>query len=96
MRTSHGQSSGIPVGAADWRIPALLDRALATYVDWHRTTAAVADTYARWSAAPAVEHAVRYAAYMAALDQEQAAAAVHGDSISELRRWLRDSGCDRG
>lgn len=72
----------------------LVDRTLATYVEWRQTTDAVTDTYGRWCVAPAVEEAPRFAAYLAALDQEQAAAGVYAESISELERRLLDS--DRG
>ena len=37
-----------------------------------------------------------FAAYIAALDQEQTAAAMYAESISELERWLPDSDPDRG
>ena len=37
-----------------------------------------------------------FAAYIAALDQEQTAAAMCAESISELERWLPDSDPDRG
>ncbi len=76
---------------AAWPIPALVDHVLATYVEWRQTTDAVADTYGRWCVAPAVEEAARFAAYLAALDQEQTAAGVYAESISELERrlWTR-------
>lgn len=37
-----------------------------------------------------------FAAYTAALDQEQTAAAMYAESIGELERWLPDSDPDRG
>ena len=37
-----------------------------------------------------------FAAYIAALDQEQTAAAMYAESISELERRLPDSDPDRG
>ena len=77
-----------------WPIPSLIDRVLDTYVEWREATDAVAYTYGRWSVAPASEEARRFAAYMAALDQEQTAAGICAESISELERWLPDS--DRG
>jgi hypothetical protein len=64
-------------------------------VEWRETTDAVADTYGRWCLAPAVEEAAPFAAYLAALDQEQAAAGAYAASISELERPLRDSDSDR-
>jgi hypothetical protein len=43
-----------------------------------------------------MEEAVRVAAYLAALDQEQTAAPAYAESISELARPLPDSDPDRG
>lgn len=80
---------------AAWPIPALVDRALATYVEWRETKDAVADTYAWWCVAPGGEAAARFAAYLAALDQEQAAAGVYAESINELERRLSDSDSDQ-
>jgi hypothetical protein len=67
---------------------------LYTHIEWHETTDAAADSYRRRCAAPAVEEAARFAAYLAALDQEQSAAGVYAGSMSELERRLPDS--DRG
>jgi hypothetical protein len=50
----------------------------------------------RWCAAPASEEAARFAAYMAALDQEQTAAGMCAESISEFERSLPDWDPDRG
>ena len=68
---------------------------LATYVEWREATHAVADTYERWCLTPASE-TPRFAAYMAALDQEQSAAGVYAESISELERPMPASDPDRG
>ncbi|HTU84180.1 MAG TPA: hypothetical protein VMF57_01325 [Solirubrobacteraceae bacterium] len=91
MRASHRQTRGIDVGTAAWPIPALVDNALAMYVEWREATDTVADTYGRWCIAPAGEEAPRFAAYMAALDQEQTAAGMYAGSIKELERWLPDT-----
>jgi hypothetical protein len=69
---------------------------LATYVEWRETTDAVADTYEGWSVALAMQEAVRFAAYAAALEKERTAAAVYAKSISELERWLPDPDPGRG
>jgi hypothetical protein len=79
------------VDTAAWPIMALVDRMLATYVEWRETTDTVGYTYGRWCVAPTSEEARRFAAYMAALDQEETAAAVYAESISVLERWLPDS-----
>jgi hypothetical protein len=57
---------------------------------------AVAATYGRWCAAPTGEGAPRFAAYVAALDREEAAAAMCAESIIVLKRRLRDLDSDRG
>jgi hypothetical protein len=75
---------------APWPIPALVDRVLVRYVEWRETTGTVADTYGRFCAAQRCDVAPRFAAYMAALDQEQTAAGTYAESISELERRLRD------
>ena len=56
-----------------------------------RPTNAVADTYVPWRVAPAFDEGPRFAAYVAALDQEQTAAGIDAGSISELERRLWDS-----
>jgi hypothetical protein len=48
-----------------------LDDLLDGYVDWRESARAVADAYARWSFASGPERALRFAAYIATLDQEQ-------------------------
>jgi len=55
----------------------------------------VAERYRRWCVAPAVEGATRFAVYLAALDQEQAAAGVHAEVINELEPRLPDSDPDQ-
>jgi hypothetical protein len=96
MRHSQRQSRRIRLDAAAWPIPALVDRVLDMYVDWRETTNSVANTYRWWCLAPAVEEAARFAAYLAALDQEQTAAGVYAESITELERWLWGSDPARG
>ena len=91
MPTSQPQDRDIRVDLAAWPIPGLIDRVLGTHIEWHETTDAVAESYRRWCAAPAVEETARFAAYLAALDQEQTAAGVYANSLSELERWLPDS-----
>jgi hypothetical protein len=91
MRTSPRRSGGIRVDTAAWPVPALIDQALAAYIDWREATRAVTDSYDRWCTAAAIENTARFAAYGAALDQEQTAAGAYADSISELERWLPDS-----
>ena len=76
MRASQRRARRIRVNTAAWPIPALVDRVLATYVEWRETTDAVADTHGRSCVAPTGEQAPRFAAYTAAFDQEETAAAI--------------------
>jgi hypothetical protein len=95
MPASQRRARRIRVDTAPWPIPALVDRVLDTYVEWREATYAVADTYGRWRVAPKGEEVPRFAAYMAALDQEETAAAVYAQSIDVLGRRLPDPGGSR-
>lgn len=90
MRASRRRARRIRVDTAPWPIPALVDRMFVTHVEWRETTYAMADTYGRWCVAPADERAMRFASYIAAVDQEETAAGVYAASIMELERWLPD------
>jgi hypothetical protein len=81
-------SPGVRVGALAPPAEALVDEALATYMDWRDDERGVADAYARWCEAPGAEESLRFGAYAAALDQEQAAARDYAESIDALARWL--------
>ena len=63
----------------------LVDELLARYVEWREDAAAVADAHGRWRAAPAAERAVAFAAYRAAVDQEESAAAAYAAAVDALR-----------
>jgi hypothetical protein len=63
----------------------LVDHMLDTYVEWREHAGIVTDACARWCLASAKERTLRFAAYLAALDQEQAAASGHRDAVAELR-----------
>ena len=58
-------------------------------MECRETPVAVPHRYGRYRVASAVEEAVRFAAYVAALDREDG---MFAESISELRRRLPDSG----
>jgi hypothetical protein len=66
----------------------LLDEALERYLDWRTESQAVDEAYAVWSRASAGEGALPFAAYGAALDREQRAAAAHGSVIDRVERLL--------
>ena len=88
MRSSSNQSNSIRVDIAPWLVPALVDDVLVMYWSWRESADAAADEYANWSGSPAAETDARFAAYTAAVDQEQAAANAYAEAVSELKRWL--------
>jgi hypothetical protein len=59
---------------------------LAYYMVWRSDAAAVADAYRVWRGAPAGQEVARSAAYMAALDKEEAAAARYAMAAKNLNR----------
>lgn len=61
---------------------------LAYYIDWRNAAAAVADAYRVWRRAPAAQAAVHFAAYVAALDKEEAAAARYAMVVTNSGRAL--------
>ena len=65
---------------------ALIDEAMERYVEWREECAAVEDAYTNWSSARAGEAQLPYAAYGAALDREQSAAALYGRALVRLER----------
>ena len=85
MRVSLPQSSRTGGDARAWPAAAVVDEMLAMYVEWRERADTVADAYGRWCAAPPEERTVRFAAYLATLDQEQATASGYADTISDLR-----------
>jgi hypothetical protein len=64
----------------------LVDEMLAYYIEWRHQEAEVAGAYDQWSSAPADERALWFSAYIAALDQEQAAAARYAIVAGEVER----------
>ena len=65
-----------------------IDQAMERYVEWREECLAVEDAYTNWSSAPAGEAELPYAAYGAALDREQSAAAAYCRAIVCLERLL--------
>jgi hypothetical protein len=80
-----------------WPPVDLMDKVVFTYVDWCEDAAAASDAYARWSEAPTGEEDLCFAAYCAALDQEQSAAASYALALEDLNRAMRsaDAALDR-
>jgi hypothetical protein len=59
---------------------------LAYYMDWRADATAAADAYRVWQGAPSAREAAHFAAYMAALDKEEAAAARYAMVAGTLDR----------
>jgi hypothetical protein len=62
----------------------LVDEAIERYVDWREACAAVRHTYEQWLRAPADERQRSFAAYGAALDQEESAATLYGAVVKRI------------
>jgi len=74
-----------------WTRARLVDQALERYLDWRLECAALDDAYGVWRDAPAGEAALPFAAYSAALDREQRAAALYGSVIDRIGRPLGEA-----
>jgi hypothetical protein len=61
--------------------PDLVDRLIELYCDWRTACAEVQAAYDRFSDAPALERAVAFAAYEAALDREESACEFYASQI---------------
>jgi hypothetical protein len=72
----------------------LVDEAIERYVDWREACAVVSDTYARWSRAPGHERPLSFAAYRAALDQEESAATLYGAVVDEIAAAPSETECE--
>jgi hypothetical protein len=70
---------------------ALVDELLACRDEWLEDVATVAEAYRRWRAAPTAERRSCHAAYLAALDQEEASATTYEFVHRELQASLRRS-----
>jgi hypothetical protein len=88
MRTSRTPWETIRVDSLSWPASALADQVMERYAEWREDADAVADSFDRWSAASAEENGLRFAAHLAALDQEATAASAYAESIVLLVRWL--------
>jgi hypothetical protein len=62
----------------------LVDEAIERYVDWREACAAVRHAYEQWVRAPKHERPLSFAAYRAALDQEEAAATLYGAVVNRI------------
>jgi hypothetical protein len=80
--------SWLALRRADEAVAGLVDEMLASYIDWREGAAAARDAYTRWCSAPAGEEDSMYSAYMAALDQEESAAARYAVVLEHVERSL--------
>src|SRR6478735_4069874 len=64
----------------------LIEEAFARYLDWLAESEAVNAAYGAWSSAPPTDAALPFAAYGAALDREERAAAVYRSVIDRIEQ----------
>ena len=92
MAVSRTPSKDGSTGTPDSLTDGLVDEMLAYYIDWRRDAAAAADAYRMWSDPPAGEEAIRFSAYLAALDQEESSALRYALVFREVESALRHDG----
>jgi hypothetical protein len=80
-----GGSTGTPGLLTD----GLVDEMLGCYLDWRHDAAAAAEACRLWSAVSGGDEALRFAAYMAALDQEESSAFRYALVSREVESALR-------
>lgn len=91
MATPQIRSKGIRVRSLSWPVEDLVDDVLARYVEWRESLDDADVAYRVWRESPSAEEPSRFAAYTAALDEEEAAAASYAEAIAELLRWVSPS-----
>lgn len=72
--------------------PDLVDRMIELYCDWRSGCWNVRAAYDRFLEAPAPDRAVAFAAYQAALDQEEAACEAYAAQIRAIQARYADAG----
>lgn len=65
-----------------------VDDGLVLYQEWREVADAGAAAYAKWCTSPAAHRRRRFAAYLAALDQEENAARAYARAITQLDRRI--------
>jgi hypothetical protein len=73
----------------------LVDEMVACYAEWRGCARAVANAHWRWSESPPSEEDRLYSAYIASLEQEQAAAATYERAVVDVKDWLSEADDDR-
>jgi hypothetical protein len=71
---------------------ALVDELLELYCEWREDSARVQTAYERFAAAEPEDRKAAYAVYLAAVDQEEAAARTYADQISCVSSQFRAEG----
>jgi hypothetical protein len=74
--------------------PDLVDRMIELYCDWRTACWDVRSAYERFLAAPAPDRAVSFAAYAAALDQEESACEAYAAQIRAIQSRDADADAD--
>lgn len=87
MATRRMAAKGAPGATSPPR--RLMEEIIDCYVDWRLEADAVASAYAAWGGAAVGDNARCFTAYMAALDQEEAAARTYAAALAAGERWLR-------
>ena len=91
MRTARDQTGAGRTDTSSSREAMLMDELLDVYIHWRESARAVPDAYAQWSFAPAPERVMRFAGYIATLDQEQKSAAGYAEAVVDLGRCVQRS-----
>jgi hypothetical protein len=91
VRTSRDQPTPRRTHPSSCSLEMMLDDLLDHYVDWLESAGGAGDAYARWSRASGPDRAVRYAAFTAALDQEQNTAGAYASAVANVQRRLQRS-----
>ena len=73
------------------RMAAMVDELIACYVDWREDAADSRAAYACWCESAPPDRRLRFASYLAALDQEESAAAKYAEVTIEVARRLEIS-----
>jgi hypothetical protein len=67
----------------------LVDEAVDCYIDWREQSRAAMVAYKRWISAPLTQRPLAFAAYGAALDQEEHAARRYASAIQTVELMLK-------
>jgi hypothetical protein len=81
ISAAHDPAACPPAGAiSPWQV----DEFLETFVSWREASTAARDAYESWTRAGDPERALGFAAYLAALDGEEAAARAYRQCVERI------------